>query len=131
MILCTLNEHMLKIPIFVFLFLNSHIFNIIIMRRLRLLQILITLILTIAQLVNPAEAQMPQRGGNQVAVTGWADDTHYLIRNFDSDKKLVLQSVDIKSGKSVVVPQPKSEREIISESLPPGTVLSNCRCDKS
>jgi dipeptidyl-peptidase-4 len=95
------------------------------MRRLRLLQILITLILTIAQLVNPAEAQMPQRGGNQVAVTGWADDSHYLIRNFDSDKKLVLQSVDIKSGKSVVVPQPKSEREIISESLPPETVLSN------
>ncbi len=66
---------------------------------------------------------MPRRGGNQVAVTGWTDDTHYLIRNFDPDKKLVLQSVDIKTGKSVVVPQPRSEREIISESLPTGTVL--------
>ncbi len=123
MILCTLNEYMLKIPIFVFPFLNSHLFNIIIMRRLRFFQFLISLILTITLDVNPAKAQMPRRGGNQVAVTGWTDDTHYLIRNFDPDKKLVLQSVDIKTGKSVIVPQPKSEREIISQSLPPGTVL--------
>jgi dipeptidyl-peptidase-4 len=93
------------------------------MRRLRLFQFLISLILTITLGVNPAKAQMPRRGGNQVSVTGWTDDTHYLIRNFDPDKKLVLQSVDIKTGKSIIVPQPKSEREIISESLPPGTVL--------
>ncbi len=114
---------MLKIPIFVFLFLNSHLFNIIIMRRLQLFQFLISLLLTITLGVYPSKAQMPRRGGNQVAVTGWTDDTHYLIRNFDPEKKLVLQSVDIKTGKSVVVPQPKSEREIISESLPTGTVL--------
>jgi dipeptidyl-peptidase-4 len=63
-------------------------------------------------------------GGNQVAVTGWTDDTHYILRTFDSDKKPILQSVDIKSGKSVPAAPVKSDRELFSLSLPSGITLT-------
>ncbi len=69
-------------------------------------------------------AQMPVRNNNQVEILGWKDDTHYLIRNFDQGKNLVTYSVDIKSGKGVVVPQTKSERELLTESLPVGVLVS-------
>ena len=64
---------------------------------------------------------MPQRGGNQFSITGWTDDSHYLIQTFDSDNKPVIKSVDIKTGKSIVVPPQKSDRELLSESLPAGS----------
>jgi len=63
-------------------------------------------------------------GGNQVSVTGWADDTHYILRSFDSDKKPVLQSVDIKSGKSVPATPVKSERELFTQTIPQGITLT-------
>ena len=66
---------------------------------------------------------MPQRGGNQVAITGWTDDTHYQIRNFDKDKKPVIQTVDIKTGKSAVAPS-KSGRELLTQALPSGITLT-------
>jgi len=62
-------------------------------------------------------SQMPQRGGNMVRITGWTDDTHYLIQTFDAQKNPVIKSVDIKTGKEVVIPPKKSEREILSEAL--------------
>lgn len=61
---------------------------------------------------------------NQVSVTGWSDDSHYIIRTFDEQKNLVFRSVDVRSGKAVDISQPKTEREILSESLPKGTTLS-------
>ena len=67
---------------------------------------------------------MPGNRGNQVAITGWTDDTHYILRTFDESKRPVYQSVDIKSGKSAIIPAPKSERDILSESLPKGIGLS-------
>ena len=69
-------------------------------------------------------AQMPPRGGAQVSVLGWADDTHFLIRTFDAEKKPVVQNVDIKTGKAIVVPSLKSERELLSEALPQGITLT-------
>ena len=93
------------------------------MRRFRFLQILICLLLLVSQ-VSRMDAQMRRRGENQVAITGWTDDTHYLIRTFDDNKNPVIKSVDIKSGKEVLVPVVKSDREVISESLPKGTTLS-------
>jgi dipeptidyl-peptidase-4 len=66
---------------------------------------------------------MPQRGGNQVRITGWTDDNHYLIQTFDSENKPVIKSVDIKTGKGVIVPPVKSERELLSESMPAGVTL--------
>jgi dipeptidyl-peptidase 4 len=68
-------------------------------------------------------SQMPQRGGNQVRITGWSDDSHYLIQTFDAEKKLIIKSVDVRSGKSTVIPPQKSERDILSESLPQGVTL--------
>jgi dipeptidyl-peptidase 4 len=70
-----------------------------------------------------SSGQMPMRNNNQVAVTGWLDDTHYLFRTFDADKKPVLQSVDIKTGKAVVVPAEKTPRELIAQLLPAGNTL--------
>jgi dipeptidyl-peptidase-4 len=67
---------------------------------------------------------MPQRAGNQVAILGWTDDTHYLIRTLDADKKPVIQSVDIKTGKGSVVPPVKSERDLLIQALPQGTLLT-------
>jgi len=68
-------------------------------------------------------SQMPQRGGNQVRITGWADDSHYLIQTFDAEKNLVIKSVDVRSGKSTVIPPQKSDRDILSESLPQGVTI--------
>jgi dipeptidyl-peptidase-4 len=59
-----------------------------------------------------------------VSILGWTDDTHYLIRTFDTDKNLVTRRVDIKTGKGAVIPPAKSEREILSQSLPQGTILT-------
>ena len=67
------------------------------MGKLPAFQKLIFLLLTLILLVNPAKAQMPPRGGNQVAIIGWTDDTHYQIRTFDQDKKPIIQTVDIKT----------------------------------
>ncbi len=63
------------------------------------------------------------RGISQVRITGWADDTHYLLQTFDSEKNLVIKSVDVRSGKSTIVAPQKSEREILSESLPKGVTI--------
>ena len=68
-------------------------------------------------------AQRPQPNINQVTIMGWTDDTHYLIRSFDAEKNPVTKSVDIKTGKSTIVPPSKSERELLSESLPSGVKI--------
>ena len=74
--------------------------------------------------IHGASAQMPQRESNVVSVTGWADDSHYILRTLDKDKIPVYKSVDIKSGKEVVYTQPKSGREQLIESLPSGISIS-------
>ena len=67
---------------------------------------------------------MPGRGGNQIAVTGWADDTHYLFRSFNENKNLVTKSVDVKTAKSVTFTPEISGRDLIATLLPEGTSLS-------
>ena len=101
-----------------------HTLNTILMRKFHFLQIVICLVLSISVTDGPVKAQRPQRGGNQVAITGWTDDTHYLIKTFDADKNLVIKSVDIKTAKGIIVPPVKSERELLSQSLPQGTTLT-------
>ena len=95
------------------------------MIRIRFYNLLICLSVLVANQVSSATAQMPQRvGGGQVDILGWNDDTHYQIRNFDSDKNPVIQTVDIKTGKGVVIPSLKSDRELLEQALPAGTKLS-------
>lgn len=86
-------------------------------------KILVVLLLLFPAIGFQLNSQMPARGGNQVRITGWTDDNHYLIQTFDSDNKSVIKSVDIKSGKDVIIPPEKSEREILSESLPAGVTI--------
>ncbi len=71
-----------------------------------------------------AEAQMHGHTGNQTAVTGWADDTHYLYRSSDENKNLVTRSVDVKSSKSVVYTHGATGRDLIATLLPVGTELT-------
>jgi dipeptidyl-peptidase 4 len=68
-------------------------------------------------------AQFMPRMDNRPRVTGWADDTHYLFQTVDKDKKQVTESVDIKTGKSVVITPEKTERQKMEEALPSGTRL--------
>lgn len=93
------------------------------MRRLKTLHFLIS-ILSFAFLMIPVYAQLPQRGGSQASIIGWTDNSHYQIRDFDSDKKPVIQNIDIKTGKSEVIKPAKTDREIISDALPKGITLS-------
>ena len=72
---------------------------------------------------NQAFSQRPMRNPNQVAILGWADDTHYLIRTFDDDRNPVIQNVNIRSGKSKIVPPSLTDREIVEEYLPSGVEL--------
>jgi dipeptidyl-peptidase-4 len=94
------------------------------MRRLKILHLSVCLLLSVTVTPFTANAQMPPRGGNQVAIIGWTDDTHYQIRIFDKDKKPVIQTVDIKTGKSIESAPAKSVRELIAGALPSGTTLS-------
>jgi dipeptidyl-peptidase-4 len=72
---------------------------------------------------NEVFAQMPGRNSDQVAIVGWSDDSHYLIRNYEAGRDLVTRSVDIKTGKSTVLIPAKSQRDLLIESLPSGITL--------
>jgi len=69
------------------------------------------------------QAQYGQRDDSKPRITGWVDDTHVILQKMDKDKKTTVESVDIKSGKSVVYTPEKSEREKLEEELPLGTKL--------
>ncbi len=88
------------------------------MNKFNLVKIFLIFLLSLLFTGNQTFAQRPMRNPNQVAILGWTDDTHYLIRTFDTDKNPVVQNVNIKSGKGKVVPPSKSDREIIGELLP-------------
>ncbi len=91
------------------------------MKRTSLPLILLFLLFSLAN--SQLNAQRPMRGNDQVAVIGWTDDTHYIIRKPDADKKPVTMSVDIKSGKSQIITPSKTDRELLLESLPAGVVI--------
>ena len=93
------------------------------MKRFSPFKILVFILLSVPWFYIPLNSQMPMRGISQVRITGWADDTHYLLQTFDSEKNLVIQSVDVRSGKSTIVAPQKSDREILSESLPKGVTI--------
>lgn len=65
-------------------------------------------------------AQMPGTGTREVAVSGWTDDLHYLLRKSDGDGKPVTIKVNIRSGRETVVAESKTDQELLIESLPAG-----------
>jgi len=85
--------------------------------------IIFSLLLSFCFAFDSAYAQMPMRNPNQVAILGWTDDTHYIIRTLDADRNPVIQSVDIKTGRGKPSEAPKGDREIFMEILPAGVAL--------
>lgn len=73
--------------------------------------------------ISKVQAQYGQRDEKQPRIIGWADDNNYLIQTMDADKKPIVQSVNIKTGKAVIVPYQKTDREKIGEALPTGYTL--------
>ena len=95
------------------------------MRRYKILQFIIYILFLSAGLfLDKADAQRPRHGGNQIAVTGWADDSHYLFRSFDANKNLITKSFDIKTGKGVIFSPEVSGRDLIAQLFPSGTAFT-------
>jgi len=75
--------------------------------------------LVLVLLAQRVEGQMRIRSaGNQ-----WTDDSHYIYQTLGADNKPVTLQVDMKSGKSTAYIAPKSNRELLNESLPKGNSL--------
>ena len=91
------------------------------MKRISSLKTLSCFLLLIL-LINNTSAQMPARDGNIPRIIGWADDSHYLVENYNADKKPVIQNVEIRTGRSRIVTPVKTERELLYEALP-GSIL--------
>jgi dipeptidyl-peptidase 4 len=103
---------------------KNHKEKFIIMKKVYLITICVFIFLILPFKTASVLAQRRQRfGENQVRVTGWTDDTHYIFQSLDSAKKAVTLLVDIKTGKGVPYKEPKSARELLNESLPRGTSL--------
>jgi dipeptidyl-peptidase-4 len=68
-------------------------------------------------------AQFQRRSRSQYRITGWVDDTHFIFQTLNADKQPVTLSVDVRSGKGVPYTEPKSNRDILRESLPEGVTL--------
>jgi dipeptidyl-peptidase-4 len=96
----------------------------ILMRRQRFLQIIVCVLSAVTFQTAQIGAQMPRRVSNQVSILGWTDDAHYLIKTFDAGKNPVIQNVDIKTGKGVIVPPVISDRETLAQALPQGISLT-------
>ncbi len=93
------------------------------MKKILLPSSLFILFIILLSANNPLAAQRPMRSLDQVTILGWTDDTHYIIRKPDADKKPVTMSVDIKTGKSKIFTPVKTDRELFIESLPPDVVI--------
>lgn len=94
----------------------------ILMRHYMLLRI--SMIVTFFCCINIVTfAQIPG-SANQTSIEGWTDDSHFIIKTFSPEKKAVFRNEDIRTGKSVEITAPKTEREILADSLPEGAKLS-------
>jgi len=92
--------------------------NTINMKQTHFLRTLTGFFLLILLTGNLLLAQRPQQTRTLPRIIGWADDTHYLFQTYDADKRPVIQSVNIRTGKGVVIPSRKTDRELLNESLP-------------
>jgi hypothetical protein len=98
--------------LFIFVSLNSNILNFQLMKGTSCLMILVSVSCLFSLIENQVQAQYGQRGDNQVKITGWTDDTHYIFQALDAGKKPVTLYVDIRTGKGVPYTTPKSDRDL-------------------
>jgi dipeptidyl-peptidase-4 len=73
---------------------------------------------------NTASQYSTGLNGSYPGITGWADDTHYIIRKYEKNN-LVTLSVDIITGKGSAVSLPVSPRDLLNESLPQGIIIGS------
>jgi len=92
------------------------------MKRIFLREILILLSLSFP--LHSAFPQMPGKDLTRTAVTGWADETHFLLRDFDEQGNPLTRSINIRTGESKIVPPAASKKEILERSLPSGILLN-------
>jgi dipeptidyl-peptidase-4 len=83
-----------------------------------------TIIFTTLIFPGKAYAQRHKHEENQISVTGWSDDTHYLFRSFNESKNLVTKCVDVKTAKGVTFTPEVSGYDLIATLLPEGTSLT-------
>jgi dipeptidyl-peptidase 4 len=69
------------------------------------------------------QAQMPFTDPNEPRIIGWSDDTHYLLQTVDETKHKIVKNVDIKTGKSVILPDYQNEMDILRVALPAGITM--------
>ena len=93
------------------------------MKRSLAVKLMISVVLIFITLDGQLLSQMPGRNLAPATVTGWVDDTHFLLQTLDADKKPVLKSIDVRTGKGVVVQPVKSGRELLAASLPAGVTI--------
>lgn len=63
-------------------------------------------------------AQHGMPGNDRVAVYGWTDDNHYLIRMPDGSGGSLIHRVDIRNGKNVEYLLPENPLDVLVSSLP-------------
>ena len=68
-------------------------------------------------------AQMPAMGTKKVQVTGWVDDMNCIITKLDDETKPVTWKVNIRSGRETIIPEVKTDVQLLTESLPEGVTL--------
>ena len=56
--------------------------------------------------------------GDKPQIVGWADDSNYLVKDYDSGTKPVIRKVNIRTGKSSLIREVKTEKDLLYESLP-------------
>ena len=66
---------------------------------------------------------MPAMGTKKVQVAGWVDDMNCLITKLDDEAKPVTWKVNLRSGRETIIPQVKTDVELLTESLPEGVTL--------
>jgi dipeptidyl-peptidase 4 len=93
------------------------------MKNIQLIQTIILLQFILLFAGNNGVAQRRPQNSNPVVILGWVDDSHYLIRNFNSDKNLIIKSVNIKTGISNVVSASESRLELLKGTLPSGVKI--------
>jgi dipeptidyl-peptidase-4 len=96
------------------------------MKRVSFVSLLMCLFITLSVDCNIAKAQrMQPGGGSQYRVIGWTDDFHYLFQTLDAEKKADTLIVDIRTGKGVAYTAPKTDRDLLNESLPVGNSIGS------
>ncbi len=84
---------------------------------IRKTKVIVSIVLFIQLLLLDANGQLSSFIGNDPVVVGWEDDSHFLIARTDSAGKEVIESVNVKNGKTLESILPPSPFEELRESL--------------